>query len=50
MIKFISDTDASLTEQGGVLSQVTDGKEKAIGYFSKCFTKSERRFCVRRRD
>ena len=48
--KFILDTDASLTGQGGVLSQVIDGKEKVIGYFSKCFTKTERRYCVTRRE
>ena len=46
--KFILDTDASLTGQGGVLSQVIDGKEKVIGYFSKCFSKTERRYCVTR--
>ena len=39
-----------MTGQGGVLSQVIDGKEKVIGYFSKCFTKTERRYCVTRRE
>ena len=48
--QFILDTDASLSAQGGVLSQRIDGKEKVIGYFSKCFTKTERRYCVTRRE
>lgn len=48
--QFILDTDASLVGQGAVLSQVINGKEKVIGYYSKCFTKTERRYCVTRRE
>ena len=48
--QFIIDTDASLVGQGAVLSQKIDGKEKVIGYFSKCFTRAERKYCVTRRE
>ena len=48
--QFIIDTDASLVGQGAVLSQKIDGKEKVIGYFSKCFTRTERKYCVTRRE
>lgn len=47
---FILDCDASLLAQGAVLSQVQNGKEKVIGYFSKCFTRTERKYCVTRRE
>ena len=47
---FILDCDASLTAQGAVLSQVQNGEEKVIGYFSKCFTRTERKYCVTRRE
>ena len=47
---FILDCDASLTAQGAVLSQVQNGKEKVIGYYSKCFTRTERKYCVTRRE
>ena len=48
--QFVLDTDASLVGQGAVLSQQINGKEKVIGYFSKCFTRTERRYCVTRRE
>ena len=47
---FILDCDASLTAQGAVLSQVQNGKDKIIGYYSKCFTQTERKYCVTRRE
>ena len=47
--KFIIDCDASNDGMGGILSQVQNGTEKVICYFSKAFTKPERRYCVTRR-
>lgn len=47
---FILDTDASNLHMGAVLSQVQEGVEKVICYFSKTFSRSERRYCVTRRE
>lgn len=47
---FILDTDASLVSLGAVLSQVQDGTEKVISYYSKTFTRPERSYCVTRRE
>ena len=47
---FILDTDASNVGMGAVLSQIQNGVEKVICYFSKTFSKSERRYCVTRRE
>lgn len=47
---FILDTDASAFGIGAVLSQ-TDGKtERVIAYYSKSLSKSERNYCVTRRE
>jgi len=40
------DTDASNHGIGAVLSQVQEGKEKVIAYYSKVFSKTERNYCV----
>lgn len=48
--EFILDTDASNVGIVGVLSQVQDGQEKVIGYFSKVLSKPERNYCVTRRE
>jgi hypothetical protein len=48
--KFIIDTDASNVGIGGVLSQVQDGKERVVTYFSKTPSKAERNYCVTRRE
>ena len=47
---FILDTDASNTCMGAVLSQVQDGQEKVIAYFSKAFSRTEKKYCVTRRE
>ncbi|KAK3090501.1 hypothetical protein FSP39_012342 [Pinctada imbricata] len=47
---FILDTDASNTGMGAVLSQVQEGTDKVISYFSKTFSSTERRYCVTRRE
>ena len=48
--EFILDTDASNFGIGSVLSQVQDGHEKVIAYYSKTLNKPERRYCVTRRE
>lgn len=48
--KFILDTDASNFGIGGVLSQIQQGQEKVIGYFSKTLSKPERNYCVTRKE
>ena len=47
---FILDTDASGTSIGAVLSQIQDGHERVISYASRRLTKSERRYCVTRKE
>jgi hypothetical protein len=44
------DTDASLTGIGAVLSQVVEGKEMVLGYWSRSLSKEERNYCVTRRE
>jgi hypothetical protein len=46
--RFIVDTGASNVGIGGVLSQVKDGQERVIAYFSKTLNKPERNYCVTR--
>ena len=48
--EFILDTDASDFAIGAVLSQVFDGQERVISYASKTLSKSERRYCVTRKE
>ncbi|CAC5366151.1 Retrovirus-related Pol polyprotein from transposon 297,Retrovirus-related Pol polyprotein from transposon 412 [Mytilus coruscus] len=49
--EFILDTDASGTGVGAVLSLINDDdKECVIAYYSRTFLKTERQYCVTRRE
>jgi hypothetical protein len=48
--QYILDTDASLEGVGAVLSQVQEGTERPIAYFSKTLSPPERNYCVTRRE
>ena len=48
--QYVLDTDASNTGMGSVLSQIQDGDEKVLSYYSKLFNTAERRYCVTRRE
>ena len=47
---FVLDTDASSCSIGGVLSQVQEGQEHVIAYFSRSLSSAERNYCVTRRE
>ena len=47
---FILDTDASNFGIGAVLSQIQNGQERVIAYYSKALSKAERNYCVTRRE
>ena len=47
---FILYTDASLTAMGAVLAQVRDGKERALCYASKAFSKSQTNYSATKRE
>jgi transposase InsO family protein len=47
---FILDTDASNTGIGSVLSQVQNGNETVIGYYSRLLSDAERKYCVTKRE
>ena len=47
---YILDTDASAVGVGAVLSQVQEGRERVIAYFSKTLSPAERNYCVTRRE
>lgn len=48
--EFILDTDASHFALGGVLSQMIDGKQRVIAYGNKALSKSEKNYCVTRKE
>ena len=47
---FILDVDACDQSIGAVISQKTDGEEHAIAFASRRLTKSERRYCITRKE
>ena len=47
---FILDTDASDKAIGAVLLQVIDGNERVCAYASRTLSKSERKYCVTRKE
>ena len=47
---FLLDTDASNVGVGAVLSQVHDGEEKVIAYYSHALSRPERNYCTTRRE
>lgn len=49
-LEFVLDTDASAFCIGGVLSQIKDGNEQVIAYFSKSLSRPEQNYCVTRRE
>ena len=47
---FLLDTDASKVRIGVVLSQVVEGKERPMAYFSSALSQPQRNYCVTRRE
>ena len=47
---YILNTDASAVGVGAVLSQVQNGEERVIAYYSKTLATAERNYCVTRRE
>lgn len=47
---FILDTDASQNAIGAALSQIQNGQERVVAYASKVVSKTERRYCVTRKE
>ena len=47
-LPYILDTDASAVGVGAVLSQVQEGKERVIAYYSKTLAPPKRNYCVTR--
>jgi hypothetical protein len=48
--QYILDTDASNNVIGAVLSQVQEGEERVIEYYSKVLSKPDRNYCVTRKE
>ena len=47
---YFLDTDASAVGVGAVLSQIQEGKERVVAYYSKTLSPAERNYCVTRRE
>ena len=48
--EFVVDTDASNHGIGAVLSQVEDGQERVVAYYSRSLTAPEKNYCVTRKE
>ena len=48
--QYILDTDASDVGVGAVLSQLQEGRERVVTYYSKTLSPSERNYCVTRKE
>ena len=48
--EFLIDCDSSNDALGAVLSQIQDGEERVISYYSKCFSRAERRYYTTRKE
>ena len=48
--QYLLDCDASSYAISGVLSQIQDGTERVIAYFSKTSNRAQRQYCVTRRE
>ena len=48
--EFVVDCDSSNVALGAVLSQMQDGQERVIAYYSKCLSKAERKYCTTRKE
>lgn len=49
-LPFVLDTDASAVGTGAVLSQVQEGQERVVAYYSKMMSAEERNYCVTRQE
>ena len=47
---YVLDCDASAEDVGAVLSQLKDGQERVVSYYSHKFTAPERNYCVTRKE
>ena len=49
-LQYILDTDASAEGIGSVLSQIQDGQERVIAYYSKTLSPPEQNYCITQRE
>lgn len=48
--RYLLDTDASAESVGAVLSQVREGQEHVVTYYSAKFSQPERNYCITRKE
>jgi len=49
-LEYILDTDASDQNVGAVLSQVQEGREVVVAYYSKSLSLTEQNYCTTRKE